>query len=259
MSLALQSLASSSPSACDASDGAVHRRKDNEARTDGSERAQGAQAPKGRHALLAALTEALGALGAAPGDDTASAASDELSPSTSESKHALHAFVHELFSALRPAESEGRSGRGFAWGRTSSADLAQRLDALVQSLQAGTAKTPRELPADASTAAIAPTPAIAPTTSSEAVAVPAKETPEAGPPLAPARDASTTSTTAVHVDPLLSAFRELLAARHPVDASGASGDGVDALVDFLQRMSQSLEGDAASGSPTPGTLLDVTA
>jgi len=253
MSIAMQSLAASSPSACAASDGAVQRRKNDEARTEGTEHGERAQAPKGRHALLAALSDALGALAPAAGDDGASAATDELSPGARESKHALHAFVHELFSALRPAESEGRSGRGFAWGRTSSADLAQRLDALVQRLQAGAAQAPAELPGVASTGAIPPT------ASSEAVAAPANETPAAVPPLAPARDASPPSTTTVRVDPLLASFQELLAARHPADSSSTSGDSMDALIDFLQRMSHSLAGGAASGSPTPGTLLDVTA
>src|SRR6478672_5746493 len=137
MSLALQSLAGSPSSASTAADGAAIRRKADDARPDGSQQGEAAKAPKGRHALLAALTEALGGLAAGPVGNATSAPADESSPADRESKHALHAFVHELFAALRPAESEGRPGRGFAWGRTSSADLAERLDALVQRLQGG--------------------------------------------------------------------------------------------------------------------------
>ena len=59
---------------------------------------------------------------------------------------------------------------------------------------------------------------------------------------------------------LFSAFQHLLAVRHPDDAGGgAAGDGIDSLIAFLQRISQSLGGQATSGSPVPGTLLDVTA
>jgi len=254
MSLALQSLASSPSSACSAADGAALRRKADDARPDDSRPGEAAKAPKGRHALLAALTDALEGLAAAPAGNPASAPADEPAPADRESKHALHAFVHELFAALRPAESEGRTGRGFAWGRTSSADLAQRLDALVQRLQGGAAPAPSEPDA------VAPPDAPAPAATA-AAATPAPDTPatatasQAAPPV----DSSATPPTPIGVDPLLSAFQELLAVRQPAEGGGVSAGGTDALVAFLQRMAQSLGGHAASGSAPPGTLLDVTA
>lgn len=252
MSLAMQPLAASSSSAYTAPDGAVHRRKADETRAHGTEQGEGAKAPKGRHALLAALSDALEGLASASAGD-ASAPTHESSLNERESKQALHAFAHELFAALRPAESEGRTGRGFAWGRTSSADFAQRLDALVRRLQGGAVDTP----SDPSVAAATPdAPVLAPT---PPVATTAAETPGTASTTAPVAGASVTLPIPIDVDPLFSAFEQLLAVRHPADTGGASGSGIDALVAFLQRMSQSLGGQAASSSPVPGTLLDVTA
>jgi len=251
MSLAMQSLASPS-SACTAPDTATTRRKADDARALRTEQSEGAQAPKGRHALLAALTDALGGLASASAGSATSAPTDESSPGDRESKHALHAFVHELFAALRPAESEGRTGRGFAWGRTSAADFAQRLDALVQRLQGGAAPAP----SDPSAVPALDVPAPASTTATQ---TPTSDTPATAAPTAPAGAAPATPPTRLGADPLLSAFQQLLAVRHPADSGGAPGDGSDALVAFLQRMSQSLGANAASGTPAPGTLLDVTA
>ena len=251
MLLAMQSLAASPLSACAAPDGAALRRKADDARAHGSEQGEVAHAPKGRHALLAALTEALEGLAPASAGNVASAPTDETSPADRESKHALHAFVHELFAALRPAESEGRTGRGFAWGRTSSADFAQRLDALVQRLQGGAAPAP-------SNPAAVPAPDV-PAPAATAAATPASDAPATASPTAPPADASATPPTRNGVDPLLTAFQQLLAVRHPAVSGGASADGIDTLVAFLQRMAQSLGGQAASGSSVPGTLLDVTA
>lgn len=254
MSLAMQSLAASPSSPCTAPDGAANRRRADEAQAHGTEQGEGARAPKGRHALLTALSDALEGLVSASAGDAAAAPSDESAPSDRESKQALHAFAHELFAALRPAESEGRTGRGFAWGRTSSADFAQRLDALVQRLQGGAAQATSDSDGATATAEV---PVPAPTAT---VAASTAETPETASPTAPAADASATPPTPIGVDPLLSAFQQLLAVRDPADTDGASSGGsIDALVAFLQRMSQSLGGEAASSSPVPGTLLDVTA
>ena len=249
MSLAMQSLAASPSSACTAPDTATTRRKADDARALGTEQSEGAQAPKGRHALLAALTDALGGLASASAGSATSAPTDESSPGDRESKHALHAFVHELFAALRPSESEGRPGRGFAWGRTSSVDLAQRLDAVVQRLQ-GAAPSP---PASA----VVASPEVE-AGSGDAPAAPstsASTAPDDAPAM-PAADAAATPATTIGADPLLAAFQQLLASRHP---AADSGDGSDALIAFLQRMSQALAGDAASEPPAAGTLLDVTA
>ena len=253
MSLALQPLAASSSSACTAPDGPAHRRKADEARAHGVEQGRGVKASNGRHALLAALSDALEGLASASGGNAASSSNDVSSSSDRGSKQALHAFAHELFIALRPAESEGRTGRGFAWGRTSSTDFAQRLDALLQRLRGGAAQTP----VDSSLAAATPDASVlAPTA---AAATPVTVTPAAASPTAPAAHASATPSP-INVDPLLSAFQHLLEGRHPADAGGSASDGgIDSLVAFLQRMSQSLGGQATSGSPDPGTLLDVTA
>jgi serine/threonine protein kinase HipA of HipAB toxin-antitoxin module len=94
--------------------------------------------------------------------------------------------------------------------------------------------------------------------SSPAVAALASETPDTASPTEPATDASAPPPARIGADPLLSAFRQLLAARRPADAGDVPADGVEALVAFLQRMSQSLGGQAASTSSVPGTLLDVT-
>jgi hypothetical protein len=252
MSLAMQSLAASPSSACTAPERTANRRQADEARAHGTEQGEGAKAPKGRHALLAALSDALEGLASASASDAASAPTDESSPGDRESKQALHAFAHELFAALRPAESEGRTGRGFAWGRTSSADFAQRLDALVQRLQGGATQ--------ASDSSVAVTPEVAVLAPTTAAATSATEPPATPSPTAPAADASAAPPTPAGVDSLLSAFQQLLAVRHPADTgAGATGSGIDALVAFLQRMSQSLGGQAASISPVPGTLLNVTA
>ena len=248
MSIAMQSLTASTSSACAAPGAAVDRRKAVEARAHGTEAGAEVGPPKGRHALMAALTGALDGIVAVPAGDAASGP-DESPSGERESKHALHAFVHELFAALRPSESEGRPGRGFAWGRTSSVDLAQRLDAVVQRLQGAAPSPPAsavvaspEVEAGSGDAPAAPSTS-ASTAPDDAHAM-------------PAADAAATPATTIGADPLLAAFQQLLASRDPA-ADG--GDGSDALIAFLQRMSQALAGDAASEPPAAGTLLDVTA
>ena len=227
MSLAIHSPVATTSPASAPSDAAVKRQKEGRAGGQGTEQAGGAEPTKGRHALSAALTEALEGLGLVAAGGPASNARQGLSVGDREAKQELHAFVHELFAALRPADVEGRTGRGFAWGRTSSADLALRLDALVQRLQ-GSAPTPSEPPATSSTAP-APTP-------------------------------PSTPTTPVEADPLLSAFQQLLAVAHPsAESGGDAAEGTATLVAFLQRLSEAMNSAAGSGSPVPGTLLDVTA
>jgi len=227
MSLAIHSPVATTSSASAPSDAAIKRQKEGRAGAHGTEEVGGAAPTKGRHALSAALTEALEELGLVAAGLPASNARRGLSVGDGEAKQELHAFVHELFAALRPADTEGRTGRGFAWGRTSSADLALRLDALVQRLQ-GSAPTPSELPATS--------------------------------PTAPAPEPPSTPTTPVEADPLLSAFQQLLAVAHPsAEGGGDAAEGTATLVAFLQRLSEAMNSAAGSGSPVPGTLLDVTA
>jgi len=138
---------------------AVSRRRDSEAdAASTTDRSAETKAPKGRHALMNALSEALASLGSAT-TSTASgtnATEDAAAPAatTREQKEALHAFSHELFNALRPTSDglgKGHHGRGFAWGRTSLGDLAERLEALAQKLGGAT-------PAPAGTTTSTPNP-----------------------------------------------------------------------------------------------------
>lgn len=255
MSLAMQSLtASAAPTRAATHAAAVEHHGAVPPGAPGAERTEDGKAPKGRNALLGALTQALDELASASAGDAAPADTEEPSASDRESKHALPTFVHELFAALRPTDAEGRHGRGFAWGRTSLADLAQRLDTLVQRLQGGAASPsePRVVDPAPEVPASAPTPSVE--TSSGGAAV-------ASTPIAPAPDEAKAATGGVATDsPLLSAFRQLLAARSPGEAAGAgAADGSDALVALLQRMSRALAGDAATDAPIAGSLLDVTA
>ena len=201
------------------------------------EAVQEGSAPKGRHALVEALREALQPPAAGVADEPVSAnpASDDRT-----SRQAFHAFVHALFAELRPTDAEGRHGRGFAWGRTSSSDLAQRLDALVEWLQSSSNDDAAAVPEVAPTATPSPDDAIARAT-----------TPSTDDAIAPATDSVTADT------PLLSAFRRLGA------GAAEGGDATDAsasLVAFLRRVSEALAGDAGTaGSVAAGSLLDVTA
>jgi len=182
--------------------------------------------PNSRHALLAAIATAVESL--LPAADAGAHAQ----PADGHAaKQALHGFVHALLAGLRPSADEGGHGRGFAWGRTSAATIAQRLDALVARLQAGAA---------------AQSPA-----------------PEAGTATATAADAASAATSAPHASaaqspaaasPLLTAFRELATARGVGD--DATGD---ALVALLQRIASALGGDAEAPAPAAGSVVDVTA
>jgi hypothetical protein len=185
--------------------------------------------PNSRHALLAAIATAVESL--LPAADAGARAQ----PADGHAaKQALHGFVHALLAGLRPSADEGGHGRGFAWGRTSAATIAQRLNALVARLQAGAA---------------AQSPAA----------------PDAGIATATAADAASAATSATHASaatspaaasPLLTAFRELATARGAGEADGTTGD---ALVALLQRIASALGGDAGALAPAAGSVVDVTA
>jgi len=185
--------------------------------------------PNSRHALLAAIATAVESL--LPAADAGARAQ----PADGHAaKQALHGFVHALLAGLRPSADEGGHGRGFAWGRTSAATIAQRLNALVARLQAGAA---------------AQSPAA----------------PDAGAATAAAADAASAATSATHASaatspaaasPLLTAFRELATARGAGEGDDATGD---ALVALLQRIASALGGDAEALAPAAGSVVDVTA
>ena len=252
MSLAMQSLAATTASASAARDTPVKRQKDVPVDAHDTEPGGGAVAGKGRHALLGAVTDALEGLGLVAAGNNASTAQEGPSAGDRASKQQLHAFVHELFAALRPAESEGRTGRGFAWGRTSSADFGLRLDALVRSLQ-GPAQAPSEPPV------LAPLPEASAPTPPAPVGTTEGETPPAAAATAPAAEPPLTQTVQVAVDPLLPAFQRLLDGKAPGNDSGAdSGSGTETLIAFLQRLAQAMTSAGAGGSAVAGALLDVT-
>lgn len=198
----------------------------------------------GRHALMQALSNALGAVLPSVRTDSpaAGSAGDGIAagspPSAGDQKHALHEFIHELFGALRPAAGQdgapGRHGRGFAWGRTTTGDLAQRLEALALSLP-GTA--PQSLPVEP--------PNSAPSSTDAAIAPRPPATPVAG-------SAGTDS-------PLLTAFGRLASA--PGDAS--AGDGAlspaDRLAALLHQLARALQPAASSDVPAAGSLIDLSA
>jgi hypothetical protein len=183
-------------------------------------------------------------------------------------REALQAFAHELFNALRPtpdASVKGHHGRGFAWGRTSLGDLAERLEALAQKLGGGTTA-----PADtaASTAPAAGDAATLPASTGSAIATTATEgaidttvTGAAAPTAVagaatPAIESAATGEPAVTVptpvaaaapaavpveSPLMAAFRQLAAALQGSNSStGAASSPADALAALLHRMSQAL-------------------
>ena len=251
MSLAMQSLAAATSFASTARDPTVKRQKDVPPGAHDTEQGGGAVASKGRHALLGALTTALEGLGLVAAGSNTSAAEEGTSAGDRASKQQFHAFVHELFAALRPAESEGRMGRGYAWGRTSSADFGLRLDALVRSLQGGQATS--EPPV------LAPLPEGSAPTPPAPVATPEGEAPSAAASTARAAEPPVTRTVQVAAGTLLPAFQRLLDGAPPANDSGAgSGSGTETLIAFLQRLAQAMTSAGASGSAVAGALLDVT-
>jgi hypothetical protein len=233
MSFAVQSASASAATRAAAHAGVVEHARGLAGQARRPDGAPESTPPKARHVLIEALHEALQP--PAPGATGNPASADSHgSPSDGRaSRQAFHAFVHALFAELRPIEGEGRHGRGFAWGRTSTTDLAQRLDALVDRLQ-GVA------PDDAAGAAEAAPVRTAPTTD----------------------DAVAPATGELAVDaPLLSAFRRLLAATDTGATEGGAASGASgSLVAVLRRVSEALTGDRwPLESAVAGSLLDVTA
>jgi len=284
MSIAIHSSKSASRAA-EAS--AVSRRRESAPDAAAGERSSETKAPKGRHALMNALADALSTLGSGPAatNGETGAADEGAAPpiATREQKEALQAFTHELLDALRPtpdATVKGHQGRGFAWGRTSLGDLAQRLEALAQKL-VGAATAPVDTPAPAVPATggaatgAAPsgtgTAAGADATAETAAATGVDATTDAeAPPLAtePSEPVVSTATTPAPVatsgsvatpteSPLLAAFRQLATALKGTGAS-AEASPADALAALLHRMSQALVSDGRGDTPASGSLVDVS-
>lgn len=194
-----------------------------------------------RHALVTALQDALAS--PTPAGATAAAAAGDGAASgpavsAAERKHALHEFMHELFGALRPTgdAGEGRHGRGFAWGRTSPADLAQRLQALAQSLGGATSQAaPAEAPTDA--------------TLTDPAAEPLPQ---------PSLDGA--GAVAAVDTPLSSAFERLAAALN--GGAAAADDAVsvsDRLAALLNQLARALHADPVADAPAAGGLVDLSA
>lgn len=204
-------------------------------------------------------------------------------------KHAAYAFAHELYSALRSAGSDhdhdddrrptqadgpelsgqdrhqgerGHHGR-HGVSRGAYGGLAQRLEALAQTLGGATTV---QAPAGANAAPPAPvtTPSTAPVVPaavpSGAAALPSAS---AVPPAATGPAATPPAATPAD-SPLLGAFKTLLSALAPSTSSSATGTATarEKLADFLHQLAQSLgrgNTEHATGSPAPGSLLNVTA
>lgn len=184
---------------------------------------------------------------------------------------AVHAFAHALWDALAPPtrDAGGRSGEhrqdgahghhGHHHGaRAAYGDLAQRLEALSQTVAATpdagsqpisvTPPTPATAPAAADGVAATETPV-------RAAEVPADTTPTAPAPAA---------TTSAARSPLIDAFAKLYAALQPQAASASAGDIAGKLQQFLHTLAQSLGGGTTSPVadapvPTSGAFVDVSA
>jgi hypothetical protein len=204
---------------------------------------------------------------------------------TSDVRHALHAFMHQLFQVLRPATGDagapGRHGHGFGWGRQSPADIAQRLEALAQSLlgtgggtDATTASSASSVPASTSDSSTAPSgstggsdatsspdaPASADATTASAASDLATQTPTSStsPKSTPCHGPNT-STAPSPTSSLLAAFDRLMTALHAhvTAQGGATGSSAAALASLLHRLSTALS--SSDGVPTAGALIHVTA
>jgi hypothetical protein len=233
----------------------TQRHRHHEARRHDDDGVSESRRPQLRHALADAISDAFAEL--TPAGQTpaagADAASKEATVDRRAQAEALHDFRHELFAALRPAEGEGpgRHGRGFAWGRTSLADLADRIDALAQKIGGSPAPAPTSPPETATPSAETATPPAATTPTPDATA------PDAQAPAVPSASASTDSDA---TSALLSAFQALTA--KPGDStSGAEGSGsaAESLAALLHRIAQALRGDDAATTPAAGSLVDTTA
>jgi hypothetical protein len=196
-----------------------------------------------RHALADALSNAPAGLtetgGASAADDGAAVGDGRTD------KKALREFEHALFDALRPARGEdgapGRQGHGFAWGRTSLGDIAERLQALAQQF-AASGPTEDAAPA-AEAAATPPDGAEAASMTQVRASTPSTQSAGEATPAPPSR--------------LLSAFQSLL---DRVGGEGsASTDARGSLATLLTRMAQALQPAAEGAAPAAGALLDTTA
>ena len=233
------------------------------------------RAPRGRHALLGALEQALSALmtaapaaAAAPAPAVAASKAAVASPvvavaptaSTANSgdlKDALHRFAHELFGALRPGGEDsgvnGHRGRGHAWGRTSLSDIAGRLETLAQKLATGVAA-----PAPGASPLVPATPP-----GTDPVPMPVAPGPTAGTtPTVPVTSPTAATALPPADSPLLAAFKQLAAALN-LGASTASPTPVspaEQLANLLHRMAVALGADANGTATSPaGSLIDVRA
>jgi hypothetical protein len=209
--------------------------------------------PQVRHALVEALSDALADLMPVGGSTAAASATSEGETAAGApakrgaSADALHDFTHELFHALRPAEGEhgpGRHGRGYAWGRTSLGDIAQRLEAIAQQLGGAT-----------TAGAAAPTASPTAATDKQSDTPPVKTTT----PL-PNASKAPTADTAGEASALLSAFQALASQRgaEPTASSGTTS-AATSLAALLRRIAQALQADPAAIVPATGNLVDATA
>lgn len=225
---------------------------------DGSQR--GARPRVLYHAMLSALNE-LRSTAPAPAPDAAATApaGDTTAPGV---KGAVFEFASALFQALgsgtgEPAASDERHrnhghGHAYAYGRRSHAwasdayaGLAQRLEALAETLESSAGAAPPATPA-------APAASTAPET---LTAPPAAEasTGTTSPPAEP-----TPTAPAAEPTPLVSPFGGLLEALRVPLATGS--DVAARLATFLHQLAQALHPAlAAPAPPSAGLLLDETA
>jgi hypothetical protein len=223
-------------------------------------------------------------------DGTSATAASDRRDGEHPIREAVRDFMHALFEALRPNQGDGGGqGRGFGWGRTSVADLAQRIESLAQSFA-----TPSTPPASGDGAP--PAPAVGASGDVPATPLPVPATPADGAPVsattsqvttgqattnsATASPAATTtsdskptstseptptstpvaSSTPTADSSLLQAFTALLDVLPGDRASAAAANPSEALSSMLHRLAQSLEGDdGGDARPATGCLIHVTA
>ena len=181
---------------------------------------------------------------------------------------AVHQFAHELFVALRPAGAghgyndapgrrdgevghKGHHGHHghHGWKASGYGDIAQRLDALAQSLAPATGTTPV-----GDRAALPASP----------VSIPLQEDASAAPAVdgaLPTTASTTGAATAPVRNPLLDAFSTLLNAIKPPGTGATDVDMTSSLRTFLEAMATALRPESAGSSPAPavGSLLNLTA
>ena len=180
---------------------------------------------------------------------------------------AVHQFAHELFVALRPAGAghgsndapgrrdgevghKGHHGH-HGWKASGYGDIAQRLDALAQSLAPATGTTPvgdrAALPASSVSITI--------TLQEDASAAPAVDG------ALPTTASTTGAATAPVRNPLLDAFSTLFNAIKPPGTPATDVDMTASLRTFLEALATALRPESASSSPAPavGSLLNLSA